>query len=300
MKVVSIVVTFNPDLTLLIKQLRSIHNFSKIVLVDNFSKNVNEIDYLCKEISVDILLIKLNDNFGLGYAQNKGIEEAVKFTATHVLLFDQDSFLSEESFRKLVELENELVSNGIKVGAVGPVCIDPLSEEIYPITQYYGPFIIRKYLNKSEISEASFIVASGSFIQLSVIQDIGMMRDELFIDYIDVEWCYRAQAKGYKLFVTSDSTLEHIIGDARVMFLGRSISMHSAVRRYYLTRNCFKILSLSFIPLGYKIRESSLLIVRVIAFMYLSTERVRYLKLIFRAFSDAVQGKYGKLQEKIK
>lgn len=299
MKVASVVVTFNPDLVLLEKQLVSISGFTSVILVDNASINIERIEETCAKISNSIALIKFDKNNGLGLAQNTGIKEAEKLGCSHVILFDQDSYFSRDSYEKLVEREKLLISLGLNVGAIGPACIDPATGSAYPVTEYRGPFIVRKYLNDSEVCQASFIVASGSLIRLEVIQSVGMMMDKLFIDYIDVEWCYRAQSLGYKLFATRESILEHNIGDARVKFFGRSISMHSATRRYYLTRNCFLMLSLPHIPIGYKFREIGLLLARISAFMYLSKERARYIKLMFRAISDAWHGKYGKLEENI-
>lgn len=296
-KVASIIVTFNPDIQLLERQLRSISKFTHVILVDNFSFNVEDILLVCKRVSSEIKYLKLDENMGLAFAQNTGIKEAKLNGCSHVILFDQDSYLSAESYENLLSIEKSLINQGFKIGAVGPVCVDPVSTNSYPITEYRGPFIVRKYLGDVEVCQASFIVASGSLIRMDVINTVGMMRDELFIDYIDVEWCYRAQSLGYKLFVTSDSRLEHIIGDSRVKFFGRSISMHSATRRYYLTRNCLRMLTLSHIPLGYKVREIVLLFARILAFMYLSDERKRYCNLMIRALYDALRGKYGKLEE---
>lgn len=295
MLVSSIIVTFNPDIIILKRQLHSVSLFSSVILIDNFSKNIKEIESIINEIPNKINVHKLDDNYGLAYAQNKGINLAKSINSSHVIFFDQDSFLSEQSFLNLIEAEKKLLSEGLNIGAVGPVCFDPGNKEIYPITIYYGPFISRKYLNNQDICEASFIIASGSLIRMQVLHETGYMMNDLFIDYIDVEWCFRAQSLGFKLYVTGAAKLEHIIGDSRKRFLGRTISMHSAVRRYYLTRNCIKILSLKYIPFGYKIRETFLFAARILAFFYFSNERSTYSKLMVRAFSDAFRGNFGKI-----
>jgi rhamnosyltransferase len=297
MKTASVIVTFNPETNLLARQLKSISVFTSVFLVDNSSSNIDAISMICKDISDSICIIQLAENMGLGFAQNRGIEEVLKGDYSHVMLFDQDSYLSENSFNSLMECERSLLKRGVNLGAIGPVCIDPGSKSIYPITEYWGPFIKRKFLKGSELCQASFLVASGSLIRVPVLKQIGFMKDELFIDYIDVEWCYRAQSMGFELYATSDSVLEHHIGDARVSFFGRSISMHSALRRYYLTRNCFRILALQYIPIGYKLREVSLLFARILAFFYLSNERLRYSKFMIQAFSDAIRGRYGKIKQ---
>ena len=78
-------------------------------------------------------------------------------------------------------------------------------------------------------------------------------------------------SKGFVLFATSSSRMSHLIGDARIRFFGRTISKHSPLRRYYLTRNSFKIVSLSHIPIAYKIREFFLILARIFAFYLVSS-----------------------------
>ncbi len=50
---------------------------------------------------------------------------------------------------------------------------------------------------------------------------IGGMRDELFIDGIDHEWCFRAKSLGYRTFVARDVTMSHDMGEVGVSLFGR-------------------------------------------------------------------------------
>ena len=75
------------------------------------------------------------------------------------------------------------------------------------VTNAYGsiinfkPFrLIRSKPNKQNtFTHPQYVITSGSFIPISIFNDVGFMREELFIDFVDIDWCLRARAKGYEI-----------------------------------------------------------------------------------------------------
>jgi rhamnosyltransferase len=295
-KIVAIIVTFNPTLIEFQEQLRAVvAEEMTVVIVDNASANVSDFD---RQLSIfdskTLILLKNSENIGLAAAQNIGIVEAQRLEATHVIFFDQDSVPQAGFMRELLAMEQKLISAEEQFAAIGPASYDPTTKEYYPITRYVGPFIRRHYPEGALPVEATFLISSGSLVRMKVIDEVGLMRSELFIDYIDVEWCLRARRLGYRCFVASAARMSHRIGDMRLQFLGRTISSHSSLRRYYLIRNSFLMLRLRYVPLSYKVREVLLNFLRVSVFFYLSKDRLNYLRLMRRAISDGMAGRYGK------
>lgn len=296
-KTYAVIVTYNPDLPILRRQILAVKDSVGIVVIDNLSANVNGVVEMIAELDLaDLHLVRNDSNVGLATAQNQGIRKAKELGASHVIIFDQDSVPEPNMMQELHRAEALLLARGEKVGAVGPLTYDPISSVNYPITKYRGPLIQRYHPVPGEITDASFIIASGSLVRISVLDEVGLMLDELFIDYIDVEWGYRVQSRGYKLFINADARMSHMVGDQRVKFFGRSISKHSPLRRYYLTRNSFLVLRLKHIPVGYKVREVSLNFARFVAFFYFSDERKKYLKYVRKAVQDGLGGNFGKIQ----
>lgn len=296
-QVFAIIVTYNPDLAVFSSQLRSLKGSVGFIIVDNASSNSADIPGTVDNLALEEVHFVQNDtNMGLATAQNQGIEAARKLGASHVIIFDQDSIPDPHMVDTLLATEARLLDEGKKVGALGPITYDPDTLIQYPITKYRGPIIKRYFPAPGESTDATFIIASGSLIRMSVLDDVGGMLDDLFIDYIDVEWCYRAQSKGYGIYATATARMSHRVGDERVSLFGRSISKHSPLRRYYLTRNSFMVLRLAHIPLGYKLRELMLNFARFVAFLYFSDERIKYLKYIKKAAFDGFRGKFGKIQ----
>lgn len=299
--VCAISITYNPDLDIFLRQLNSLlKQVNYIVIVDNNSTNIdqirNEVNLLTSS-GVKIHLICNKKNLGLGKAQNDGIKHAITLESTHVLLFDQDSILDPGFVEGLLNSEKKLKAKGLKVGAVGPIYYNEITGEIYPISKYYGPFIERIIPSKEAV-EASFLIASGCLISVDIINVVGLMNEDLFIDYIDVEWSFRAKSLGYSVFSSPVSKMKHTIGDNRVSILGRSISVHSPLRRYYLYRNSIYMLNDSKISLGYKVREITFNVLRFIIFLFLSKERKKYFKYSISGFRDGLNGIVGECPHK--
>ncbi|WP_158798512.1 glycosyltransferase family 2 protein [Pedobacter sp. L105] len=293
----SITVTYNPDLDLLSRQIGSLaHQVSHLIIIDNASANIDAIELLVINFvnqGFSIQLKKLDENKGLGFGQNRGIELAKESNSSHIIILDQDSIPSPEFITKMLLSEKVLLSKELPVGAIGPVYFNEVSGEIYPITKYYGPFIER-IKPKHEPVEATFLIASGCFIRMSVLEDVGLMNEDLFIDYVDVEWCFRAKSKGYLVYADPEIVMSHTIGDNRVSILGRTISVHSPIRRYYLYRNSIFMVKNKSIDFGYKLREVTFNILRLSIFLILSKEKKKYFKYSMKGFSDGFKGVVGK------
>lgn len=291
-QVCAVVVTYNPDVDIIKFVLDSICcQVNNVIVVDNAS--AISVDSLIDCENSKIELIKVAENIGLAAAQNIAISKAKEQGASHFILFDQDSLIGDGFIDALCECEKALISSGNKVAAVGPSFFDPVSGKLYPATLYKGPFIKRIDLSEEPV-QATFIIASGCLIRMNVLDDVGFMRDELFIDYIDVEWSLRAQAKGYGVYIAPKARMAHTIGDKRVSICGRTISVHSPIRRYYLFRNSFYMLKLSYAPFGYKLRELIFNFFRLLVSLFMSEQRVTVLKYTYWAIFDAIRGKFGR------
>ena len=71
------------------------------------------------------------------------------------------------------------------------------------------------------------------------------MREDLFIDWVDIEWCLRAESQGLESYIVPSAIMMHSIGDDTVRVLGRDINLHSDLRNYYMVRNATYLLRVS-------------------------------------------------------
>lgn len=290
-KIHSVTVTFNPVLDVLFNHIYSLKNqVEKLIIVDNGSDNIDDIVSMVNSIN-NVLLVFQNENVGLAKAQNIGVETSISLGAEYFILFDQDSVVDEYFVTGLKLAYDDLSSKGVLVGAVGPSFYDSVSNDLYPPTKYWGPFI--RNVNLGLATSVSFLIASGCFIPKQSFLAIGAMREELFVDYIDVEWSFRARSLGYIVVMTNQAKMSHAIGDSRISIFGRTVSVHSPLRRYFLIRNSFYMLRLSYVSFGYKVREIIFNVIRFVISLIFSANKVQTIRYSAKGFFHGVLNKYG-------
>lgn len=299
-EVCSITVTYNPNMTILKCQIfELILQVGNVIIVDNGSKNIESITSEFSYIE-GVSIIKLDENMGIAYAQNQGIKLAQSMNSTHIVTFDHDSEIPKGFISELLMSEQELLSRGERVAAVGPSFFNSNTNKIYPVPYLKklpflkGLLIGRKYFTDSPYLESYFLIASGCLIRISVLDDIGLMDSELFIDNVDLEWCLRAQIRGYKVFTTNRTSMSHIIGDSTRKFLGRNISVHSNIRKYYNTRNNLLLLRYDRVLLGLKIRMIPALFIRFLIGLLDAKNTNEYFKFYYWAIIDFLSNQKGK------
>ena len=242
----------------------------------------------------------LGENLGIATAQNRGIEWAREQGASHVLLLDQDSIASAQLVQQLALLLAQ-------VQKIHPhSVIAPRYElpRLRGISRFVGERAVLSQFAvlKGCLIQCDWMIGSGMLIPLSVIDLAGPMREELFIDLVDTEWCYRARAKGAHLFGLASQQppflLEHALGDGitRLWCLRwRHLLRYSPTRSYYQTRNAIVLLNNPYQPLSHRL--SQLLAVAKLAIfnLLLTDQRWLRLKLLVRAAADGLRGRLGAL-----
>jgi len=293
----AVIVTYNPDIDVLKGLITNIAtSVVSVVLADNGSKNLIAINELATSFQ-NVVVLDLKENMGIGFAQNRGIERVFANPSTEgVLLFDHDSKPEPNMVNIMGAAYTEMTQKGIQIGALGPVYMDPRTGNNYPISVFSGFRLIKKYPLSTDTAPvpASFLIASGSLIPRCTYEKVGGMREDFFIDYIDIEWSFRATHNGFPSYAIPQAKMVHQVGDDRIKMLGREISIHSPLRRYYLARNSVFMVKTDYINWKYKVREVYYSITRVLIFLFFVGQKRTYLKYIFRGWKDGFANKVGK------
>lgn len=277
----AVIVTYFPCWQALRAQLDSlVSQVHGIVIVDNTPEN-NSIHELTTTPYVDLVhVIHLGENQGLGKAQNIGIQWARTHLAGFhsILLMDQDSLPAEDMVLQLVRARNLMQDKGYQVGAVGPRYTDPRLINPPPFIQLQGFKLKRHACRSSEdIVLVDYLIASGSLIALETLAVAGDMHEELFIDYIDIEWGIRARQKGFKHFGVCSAWMQHALGDSAISFGRHRTALHSPQRHYYHFRNAIWLYQQSFIPWRWKCVDASRLLLRYVFFLLFASHRIERL-----------------------
>jgi len=86
----------------------------------------------------------------------------------------------------------------------------------------------------------SHVISSGSLISKRAFELVGFFDNNLYIDYVDIEYCLRLKSRGYDIVQVRDAILIHSIGNIiEHRILGEYVhpTHHDPVRRYYQFRN---------------------------------------------------------------
>ena len=297
-RVFAIVVLYNPELSTLIKLLDSVkYQVSHIVITDNSTHGAikDKIAHILNDISDMSTYIDLNDNVGIAIAQNRAIQLAIERDATHLLLLDQDSYLPDNMVAGLSAAYKSLEAQDHHIACVAPTFIDRKINKILPVVYYKG--LMRKRViptGEEAYIIADHVISSGSLIAVKAWLKIGELQENLFIDYVDTEWCLRAKKLGYLSFVIPTVVLIHDIGDGYAKVGTRNVVLHSDFRNYYMIRNSIYLILYS--QLQYNFRFLELCKIPFYLFLYTlySKEKAKTLKIMVLAIKDGIFKNMGK------
>ena len=287
-KVAAIIVSYNPDSNLFDSINLLLNQVEKVIIVDNGSKE-KYVKYI-KSINEDKIEIILNkENLGIATALNIGVRKALENGYEWILTMDQDSKASPDMVKKMFNVYNSINREERKdILSIFPNFVD---ERIKSIEE-------NSNMNSYEYVDAD--ITSGNLLRKEVFEKVGFFDDSLFIDLVDTDFCMRLNEKGIKMIKIRDAVLYHSLGESKTIkgILGSfNTSNHSALRRYYMTRNRFyiweKYKGLNSFTLN---RDKKLFKKEFVKIILGEKDKVNKIKMVLRGYKDYKKGIKGKLK----
>lgn len=294
--VAAIVVLYHPDEDALAKlQSSLLGQVDGLIMIDNTpGSSLPKPGFVTECASY----VPLGANKGIAEAQNIGIELSRKGGYSHVLLLDQDSAASPGMVSKMFAAERMLLAKGIKVAAVTPQIIDARTGASPVAVRYaaLGVLSAKKIYRDCTVShpeQTDNFISSGSLIRVEIFQTLGMMRSDLFIDYVDTEWALRAHVAGYRSFCVPNATLSHRVGDNAKSILGKDIYLYSVLRYCYRIRNSVYLTRLKTMGWRWRAYNATRIPYHISIYLMFSTDRLKTFRLLLKACRDGWSGKLG-------
>jgi len=237
-----------------------------------------------KEYSVELILN--GQNVGLAKALNSIISFFLESEYTRLFLFDQDSMPDPYFIESMVACHKSLSLHSSHIVSLAP--------NIWDVR--LG--LIKHANNVAEIAKTAVATAitSGCMFTKDLLDTAGSMDEALFIDGIDHEWCFRAQAKGARIYICPDANLHHVIGDKSVVIGRLHKAMHSnPVRHYYIIRNSIYLARKTYIPKRWRLIEMLKTVRRVVAYPIFSPSPGLSLRMVALGLIHGLRGRMGKL-----
>lgn len=190
----------------------------KIVIVDNCSQD-DSYTRLRESIKQDIKLIASDKNLGFAGGNNLGITYALSKEAEYVLLLNNDTLVEKDFLKEIIDTAERnsagIVGSKIKYESKRDTLWfaggEVLWNKFYAIHYGEGEKDQGQY---EEEREVSFITGCSMLISKKVFEEIGLLSEEYFMYFEDVDFCVRASGKGFKIVYSPKSVIYHKIGAA--------------------------------------------------------------------------------------
>lgn len=188
----------------------------KVFVVDNGSENQE--GKVLKSRFPEIVLIETGENLGFAGGNNVGIRKALAEGFSHVLLLNNDTVVEPDFLGELVRASQKYPDAGI---------IQPLilflhnPREIWSAGGKWIPTFCRSITLGDREPIANYRVknpkldwATGCAMLLSskAIEKAGLLNEQFFVYFEDVEWSLRIQKSGFGIFLEEKSKIYHEAG----------------------------------------------------------------------------------------
>lgn len=194
----------------------------EVIVIDNGSKD-GSLEMVKKKYP-QVKLIPNKDNLGFSRANNQGIKVA---KGKYILLLNSDTYLIENSFKKLIEKAESLPN----VGALAPQLLNedksiqqsagffPHLPQVFfwmtfiddlPGGQYLRPYHVDhdSFYNKDQ--EVDWLTAAAVLIPKDIARDIKGLDEKIFMYGEDVDFCYRVKKAGFNIYLSPVTKIVHI------------------------------------------------------------------------------------------
>ncbi len=170
------------------------------------------------------------ENKGLSIQLNAACQKAIADNFDYLLTMDQDSSFTEEN----IDHYFEAILNFEEKEKVAVYGLEYSKNDINDTT--------KKHI------EVDHLITSASVMNLKLYKEIGGFDENLFIDGVDIDYCYSAVTKGFKNIKFARNFFHHSLGVRTrrgsifsLYLIKKNVSLHSSLRVYYMCRNMLYI-----------------------------------------------------------
>ncbi len=199
----------------------------EVIVVDNASDDGSV--ELLKEKYPDVKKIFNPVNLGFSKANNLGMKLS---TGKYILLLNPDTIISEDTFETMINFfraNSEVGLAGCKIlnpdGTLQLACrrsfpgpwtsfckVTGLST-LFPKSKLFARYNLT-YLDENQSYEVDAISGSFMMIRKDVYEKIGGLDETFFMYGEDLDWCYRVQKAGYKVYYVHSTRIIHYKGES--------------------------------------------------------------------------------------
>ncbi len=205
----------------------------RILIVDNGSTDNSE--SILRERFPSVEFVQTGENLGFAGGNNAGIRRALEQGADYIWLLNNDTVVEPDSLSELMKV----AEIGERIGIVGSkVYYYDEPQKIWfagGIWDKYRSFTSHRGINEVDtgqydgISTVGFISGCSLLARSLMIKEIGMMKEDYFLYWEDVDWNATAAEQGWKILFAPRSRIRHKVSS--------STNDKSRLQSYYFMRS---------------------------------------------------------------
>jgi rhamnosyltransferase len=284
-KVAAIIIAYHPDNDKLTRLVQALSNqgCDKIVVY----KNSRLDDSLLTDCEFcDFIGNETND--GLGKAINFSFQYLTNFFGSEfaAFTFDQDTEVAEEFVKRMNHYRMNLKVDGRDISAIVPRVFDSRSDGY--------EYKLRHRACTEGYNLLAVALQSGMLIECQTWLN-NKFNEDLFIEFVDTEWCYRLASNGKYLYLSQEARIYHEVSDEKpIKFLSMQLLKYSSLRRYYFYRNSFFMLRSKDVPVYAKFSILRAFISRFVSIFWFEGPKYKSIKMSCFGVFDGLRSRFGK------
>lgn len=285
-EVAGVTVLYNPDASVVDNIRTYINQVSRLYVVDNSDSGHANCSHNFT-LMPGVEYINNNANLGIARALNIGAGKALEEGYRYLLTMDQDSKATPGMVECLMRCYNREDSDLIGI-------VSPFHLTVVDTPPPHG----------LPCREVLTTWTSGNILNLFVYNKIGPFWDDLFIDFVDHEFCLRLNSHGYKVIETDDAILIHTIGtdlkQHNVFGVPLISSNHSYTRRYYITRNRFVVTDkYRHLYPSFNATDKKRFIAEIVTVLLFEKDKTKKIAMILKGLHHYMISKLGSIEHQI-
>ncbi len=237
--------------------------------------------------------VPMRANLGTAGAMNEAWRRASDAGADYMISFDQDSRPDGALVEGLMASLKRLTASGRRVAAIGPRKVDPRNGQ--PMRILRPVRYMKRYApgDAADVVQVDHLISSGCLAPMDAFRHVGPYNEALFLDYVDIEWCLRARAKGHEIVCDPRLSMLHVIGDRVVRIGQRSVWVHQPKRNGLLVRNHLLLWRVPTVHVLWLLSDLRLVLIKVLVQLGVAPPRRERLVWVLRGLLDGIRGKSG-------
>lgn len=284
----AVIVTYHPDEGFAERLTQVLTQLPLAIVVDNGSRPSSAEMLRGLANSPRVILVENPNNLGIAAALNQGIQLALRKGFEWVVTLDQDTRLHADCLPVLFDVHLQSGGGNVMVGS-----------------NYWDVHRGRNFVQcagtGAVFQERKTLITSGTLAPLSLFEQIGLFREDYFIDSVDHEFSLRARANGYRMFISCRPLMSHSIGAG----VGHASPLrqflpvnHSPVRKYFIARNSVATAKTYFFqePL-WSMRQGWRLLFEFASILLFEREKLRKATAFMVGVAHGFTGKMGSIEK---